>query len=344
MAIFVLLYLAFPANEGNAAELQKPHQSTGTALRQETATQDNRASGSSSQAEALPELPKDWASAHGFLKGGVTESHRLDSVADQQTVSKLAKAKDDVVYDRANQALKSGKYSLAAKLYEMLGARKPKDARYFYGAAIAYRMQGDIYDAFPNSFIAWHVGDLPIYKETADSLVAELQPKLDRDFKLTWGYGATDPGAVVNAGARMWKIGLTRQSIQLFEYALKNEPLYSAVAAFDLGAVAERDGDLKLAARYYKWAAAQSHKLEAEAMKSPQLYGEISKAFKQLPTWYIEQAVTDVEHELKGNVFVWRGWSQATQLPKQGGSEICPLCTISRTHPERIGLQGEFVP
>ena len=336
--------ISYGQTQSGGAKSGKANKSTGTALRQEKATQDMRGLELGGLSEMALGLPKSWDAAHGVLQGSVSESHTLDSARDQQTVNKLANAKNDVVYEEANQAVKSNNPKLAAKLYEMLCEKQPKDARYFYGAAIAYSMQGNSGEAFANSMIAYHLDDSPIYRQFANSLVSQLQKEADPCFKLTWGYAAHDGGIVVNAGVRLWKIGLTQSSIKLFEYAIKHEPLYAAIAAYDLGATAEKEGNFKLASQYYKWAAAQSHNLEAQAARSPQLYAEISKTFKQLPTYYIEQAYSDVQGKLKGHVSQWFGWPQAATRPKVWGSEVCPLCAISRTRPDYESMQMEFRP
>jgi hypothetical protein len=334
------------ADENNTAKPNKSVKPISTTLHLQIPSLDTGGSISSFHGGSPPSLPRDWDSSNHVLKGSVAHYHTVDLKRNQRTVIKLQKADDDTVYGEANRALKSENYDLAAKLYEMLAERKPTDPRYFYGAGIAYHMQGNDYDAFSNLVIAWHLGDLPVYEQTAQSLIPYLKNEVDDQFRLTFRYQAHDPATIVNAGARCWKAGLTKQSIQLFGYALKNEPLYAQIAAYNLGVNAEHSRNFKLALQYYEWAAAQSHKLEATAKQFPLYKGEIEKSLKQLPTFYIEQARSDVEHTLKGNarVFVWRGWAQATGLPQHYSSEVCPLCAISRTRKEYESGQMEFRP
>ncbi|PWT99751.1 MAG: hypothetical protein C5B53_04950 [Candidatus Melainabacteria bacterium] len=344
----VWLVTALPDQTSEAKSTNdKPSAKTaGTALCPEQATLDINPQTASSPRQQPPNLPKDWNLSHKILTGSVSKFQRADKERDRKTIIRLAKANDDTVYGEANRALKSGNYELAAKLYELLSERKPNDPRYFYGAGIAYHMQGNDYDAFSNLEIAWHLGDLPIYAQTAESIIPFLKNKVDDQFKLTFQYDAHDPALVVNAGARCWKAGLTKQSLQLFGYALKHEPLYAQIAAYDLGVNAEYRHDYKLALKYYKWAAAQSHRLELEEKQFPLYSGKIRKSLKQLPTFYIEQACADVENELKGNVHAsaWHGWVQAQSLPKHWCSEVCPLCAISRTRKEYEAGLMDFKP
>lgn len=293
-----------------------------------------------------PTLPNDWSNPHKILTGSVSKIQKVDTERERQIMLKLAKSTNDTIYGEANRALKTGDYSLAAKLYEMLSERTPNDPRYFYGAGIADHMLGNDDDAFANLEIAWHLGDLPIYGQTAESIVQFLKAEVDDQFKLTFQYGAHDPAVIVNAGARCWKAGLTKQSIQLFGYALKNEPLYAQIAAYNLGVNAEYRGDYKLALKYYEWSAAQSHRLEVTEKQFPLYASKIRESLKQLPTLYIEQARADVERKLKGGVktFVWNGWTQATAIPKHYSSEVCPLCAISRTRKEYEPGQMDFLP
>ncbi len=251
----------------------------------------------------------------------------------EEAAKKFKKAKDEVVYEKANSAMKTGEYKLACKLYEMLCLRKPKDPRYFYGAGEAYRGVGDPYSAFSNFVIAWHLGQGPIFEKIGELMVPELKARLDDTFKLTYGFGSRDPEAILNAGTRCWKAGLEKQSWQLFLYALKNEPaIYARIAAYDMGAICEHRGNLKAAHLYYQWAVKDSRRLEALAQTSPHLQATIRKSFELLPMLYLERASLDVESQLlRGSASTWGGWIQATVHPKHWSSEVCPLCAISRT-------------
>ncbi|MBX9696293.1 MAG: hypothetical protein K2Z81_28150 [Cyanobacteria bacterium] len=174
--------------------------------------------------EVLPlDLPMDFPAAPAttvpkeVLKVRVTESVDISA----EVAKKYKKSKTSVIYEAANNAMKKGDYEVASKLYELLCARSPKEAKYFYGAGMAYRGQGDQYSAFSNFVIAWHLGQGPVFEKMAESMVKDLQVRLDDTFKLTYGFQASDPEAVLNAGARCWKAGLEKQSWQLFVYALK---------------------------------------------------------------------------------------------------------------------------
>jgi tetratricopeptide (TPR) repeat protein len=137
----------------------------------------------------------------------------------------------------------------------------------------------------------------------------------------------------------MWKAGMTAQSIKLFEYVLKNDPLYRGAAAYDLGAVAEHDNNPKLAIEYYKWALKENNHLTAAAEKSPELSGAINKSLSLIPPGYIESATADLQQRvLRGDVS-WNGWTQGVIHPEHWCSEVCPLCAISRTSLKYLGGQ-----
>ena len=94
----------------------------------------------------------------------------------------------------------------------------------------------------------------------------------------------------------MWKAGFTKQSIQLNEYALKNEPLYGPqIAAYNLGAIAEHDGDYKQALTLYEWAGKRSRQLEGYAGTD----AIAAKSLNELPPAYIERAIADTQENVK---------------------------------------------
>ncbi len=169
-----------------------------------------------------------------------------------------------------------------------------------------------------------------MYEKAADLTVDRLKAEVDPQFRLTYNYSSQDQETILNAATRLWKSGFTKQSIQLNEYALKNEPLYAHIAAYNLGAIAEHNGDYAQASAYYQWADKRSRALQAEASSD----FRIPKILSQLPPAYIEQAVSDTKYALKGNAIAWRGWAQASAYPKYWNSEVCPLCAISRTDAE----------
>ncbi len=241
------------------------------------------------------------------------------------------------VYKDANKLLTGGKYGSALKLFESLCERNPKEPSYFYGAGACYRQLGKPYDAFADFVFAWHLGpDNPMFHEVAEGMIPELKVRIDDSFKLTYGFQAKDPEAILNAGTRMWKAGLTKQAIKLFQWALKNEPLYAQVAAYNLGVTAEYGGDYKIAKGYYDYAATYGHRLEATLVQRGPNSDQIKKSLERVSTYYIEQARADVQQKLKAGTgrFTWFGWTQAASLPKSWGSEVCPFCAISRTSKE----------
>ena len=137
----------------------------------------------------------------------------------------------------------------------------------------------------------------------------------------------------------MWKAGFTKQSIQLNEYALKHEPLYAQIAAYNLGAIAEHDGEYKQALTLYEWAGKRCRQLEGYASTD----AIAAKSLNELPPAYIERAIADTQEnvKLKGNAIAWRGWlqGQANGHPQHWISEVCPLCAISRTQKRVVGGQ-----
>lgn len=241
------------------------------------------------------------------------------------------------VYKEATKLLADHKYDASLKMFEQLCQRNPRAATYFYGAGACYRQLGKPYDAFTDFVIAWHLGgtDNSMYHDVAEGMIPELKQRIDDSFKLTYGFHAGEPESVLNAGTRLWKAGFTKQAIKLYTWAIKNEPLYSQVAAYNLGVVAEYGGDYKTAKAYYDWAATQSHRLEGMVQNSKDK-NIIKKSLDRVSTYYIEQARADVQQKmLKGSVrSPWFGWSQAVSLPKSWASEVCPFCAISRTSKE----------
>ena len=251
--------------------------------------------------------------------------------AENIEVNLAKKQPEQEVYKKATDALENDHWPLAEKLFAVLCERKPKDPRYFYGQGLAYQNQGDLENAFSNLVIAWHLGNAPVYTQAASALIPALQKALDGTFKLTYQWSPEDPEAVLNAGTRLWKAGVTGQAVKLFEYALKNEPVCRGVAAYDLGAVAEHNGNLKLARQYYAWAANENARLQALADRSPALSASINKSLNTLPKGYVEQALAQVEQKLLRGDAAWNGWPQAVSYPTWWASEVCPLCGISRT-------------
>ena len=264
---------------------------------------------------------------HAPLKVEVSES--VSNL--QRQIQALTHAPSEKVYETANQALADGNYELATPLYQMLTVRSPKESRYFYGAGLSLKESGNEEQAFPNLLMAWHLGDSPVYEEVANQVVSDMKKRYDGTFKLSFQWNRTDPETPLNAGTRLWKLGMTAQAVQLFEYVLKNEPLYRGIAAYDLGAIAEHNGDFKVAAHYYQWALKQQSALDAYALKNPDLSAQISKMQDLCPKAYMAQALSDVQNELKAGTSRWNGWTQGTNYPTYWASEVCPLCAISRT-------------
>jgi hypothetical protein len=96
--------------------------------------------------------------------------------------------------------------------------------------------------------------------------------------------------------------------------------------------VAEHNGDLKLAAQYYKWALKQRTAIQAAGIAHPAMADEVVKMEQLCPTPYMETALLDVQNELhEGSIASWNGWPQASSYPQYWSSEVCPLCAISRT-------------
>lgn len=274
---------------------------------------------------------------------GVSQAHNL-SVDNNATINRLKTSPNEIIATEAKRALDERNYDLARRLFEILYQRDPKNPDYFFFAGKACSGQGDPPDAFADFVTAWHLGDNPEYQRAANATVAQLKHQVDDTFKLTYSYKAHDPEVILNAAARCWKAGMTKQSVQLNEYALKNQPLLAHIAAYNLGAAAEHNGDYKLAREYYQWAAKRGHQLEAKANSDFRLRGEIDKSLNLLPTWYIEQAKFDTEQALQGHAVTWHGWVQTDSYPKHWCSEVCPLCAISRTHAEYKGGSSRFEP
>ncbi len=274
--------------------------------------------------------------APGAFKLGTTESRVLTD-EDKATVDRLKKASNEVIQKEANKFFANGNYKLAQELYETLCQRDPKNPEYFYGAGDAYAYQGDNPSAFADFLTAWHLAGNPgpaQYSDAANAIVEKLKTQVDDCFKLTYNWSAQDQESILNGATRMWKAGFTKQSVQLNEYVLKNEPLFGQIAAYNLGAIAEHDGDYKQALAYYEWAGKRSRLLEQNATSD----FRIQKSLSELPPAYVEQAISDVREALtlKGSAIAWRGWAQADTYPKHWSSEVCPLCAISRTQTDYL--------
>ncbi len=129
----------------------------------------------------------------------------------------------------------------------------------------------------------------------------------------------------------MWKAGFTKQSIQLNEYALKHEPLYAQIAAYNLGAIAEHDGEYKQALTLYEWAGKRCRQLEGYASTD----AIAAKSLNELPPAYIERAIADTQEnvKLKGNAIAWRGWLQGELMVTHNiGFRKFVLCARSVEH------------
>jgi hypothetical protein len=276
---------------------------------------------------ALPHLQEITEPKRGPLKVEISQT----AAADQAIVNSLKKAPEDEVDQRATKAFSEGKYALSAKLFDMLADRKPKDPRYVYGAGESYKMLGNYPSAFACLTMSWHLGNSDFYTNAIESLLPTMQKDYDDTFKIQFGHNADEPEAVLNAGVRMWKAGMSAQAVALFEYVMKNEPAYRGVAAYNLGAVAEHNNDPKLALEYYKWAVQENARLAATAEKKPQLAGAINKSSSLMPAGYIQHAVADLQQEMLRGHLPWNGWKQGTVHPEHWSSEVCPLCAISRT-------------
>jgi tetratricopeptide (TPR) repeat protein len=279
---------------------------------------------------ALPHIQDKNKSTpkRGPLKVEVSES----AEADITIVNSLKKAPLKEVDDRATKAYMDGQYALSSKLYDMLSERKPAEPRYFYGAGESYKMLGNYPTAFADLTMSWHLGNSDFYTKAINSLLPTMQRDYDDTFKVTYAHNADEPEAVLNAGVRMWKAGMTPQAVKLFEYSMKNNPAYRGVAAYDLGAVAEHNNDPKLALEYYKWAVQDNARLAAAARNNQQLAGAVNRSSSLIPPMYIQNAIADLQQKLlRGNAAQWTGWIQATVRPEHWSSEVCPLCAISRT-------------
>lgn len=273
---------------------------------------------------SLPRL--DTSTNHGPFKIEVSESASVQKIVDE-----YKKRSDADVFSAAQNYFQNNNYAVAEKLDLLLTERHPKFARYFYEAGEAEAAQDRVDDAFANYALAWHLGHADAYTRVAEKLVPILQRQIDPDFKLTYQWQAGDPESVLNAGTRLWKGGCTTQAIRVFEWALKNEAICRGAAAYNLGAIAESQGNLKTALRYYQWAAAENARLQAESDSHPALSAAIGKSLGIFPNGYIEKAITDVQHKLLRGDVGWHGWTQPRSYPEKWGSEVCPLCAISRT-------------
>lgn len=249
----------------------------------------------------------------------------------KQSATKSTAQGDAKLYDEATAALDKKEFGKSETIYTELTKRNPKDARYFYGLGMAQQLQKRNGEAFANFVIACHLDSSPRYLQAANALTAEMQHELDSNFKLKFRWQLSDQQSVLNAGTRLWKAGYTKAAINTFEYALKNLPLCRGIAAYDLGAVAEYNGDLKTAHQYYLWADKENARLAAEVKIKPMLATEINKSLNIFPKGYIEQATLDVQHKLLNGDVTWNGWTQAITHPVYWSSEVCPLCAISRT-------------
>jgi len=276
------------------------------------------------------------AAPPGTFNLGVAETRKL-SAAEEANANRLKTMSNEAIQKEANDAYNKHDLALARQLYDTLCQRDPKNSAYFAGAGSTSYDLGDFPSAYADLITAWHLaGSQNSPNTTAYANTAQLAvDKLQQGFKLSWGYEAGDPALIVNAATRLWKAGYTKESIQMNEYALKNEPLCAQIAAYNLGAMAESAGEYKKALPFYLWAGQKSHQLESEVGQyaDPKLSAQITKGLTQLPTWYIDQAVRDTQRALKAKVNGWHGWDQGTT------SDICPLCAISRTQPDYRGMQ-----
>jgi tetratricopeptide (TPR) repeat protein len=280
----------------------------------------------------------------GSFKLGVTQTGSLGA-PDQTRIDRAKLDSNEAIQNEAEEALESRNFDVADKLYAILCQRDPKNPNYFYAAGNSYYSQGNYPSAFANIVTAWHLADnsaTSAYVQAANSTVEKLRILVEKNFRLTFGYDSREPETIVNAATRLWKSGFTQQSVQLNEYALKNEPLCAQIAAYNLGAIAEHNRDYWQALAYYQSALQRSRQLEAN--HDPKISAQISKSLAQLPTSYIEQAITETQQALRGYPTIWRGWVQTTSYPKHWGSEVCPLCAISRTDPEYKSGQMTLVP
>jgi tetratricopeptide (TPR) repeat protein len=297
-----------------------------------TSSNGNPATDNDNWPTELPRLSDGGSSKLSRVKAPlkVEVSETVTVIAEK--VAALKKAPEAQVYDIAKQALAQSNFQLAIPLFQMLSARSPRDARYFYGAGIAQKAFGSPDDAFANLLMAWHLGDNQAYADAATEITNDLRKRMDGTFKLAFQWQKDDPQVVLNGGTRLWKLGLTEQAIQLFEYTLKNDPVYRDIAAYDLGAVAEHNGDLKRAEQYYQWALKQRSAIQAAAIAHPEMAAEVVSMEQLCPTIYMETALADVQSELHhGGMASWNGWPQASSYPQYWASEVCPLCAISRT-------------
>jgi tetratricopeptide (TPR) repeat protein len=326
----------WPALPGPIPETTQPSQSTTAVLA--TPPPNNLSSGAAGITTAL--IGDEWPSALPHIQNGSELSKKRGPLlvevsetaeAEQAIVNSLKKAPLEEVDEKATKSYLAGQYSLSAKLYDMLSDRKPAEPRYFYGAGESYKMLENYPAAFAALTMSWHLGNNEFYTRAINALLPTMQRDYDDTFKVSFNHNADEPEAVLNAGVRMWKAGMTAQAVKLFEYSMKNDPAYRAVAAYNLGAVAEHNNDPKLALEYYKWAVQENARLAAAAMKSPQLAGVVNKSSNLVPPPYIQSAIADLQQKLlRGNAY-WSGWKQATILPEHWSSEVCPLCAISRT-------------
>lgn len=276
---------------------------------------------------ALPHVEAPAETNRAPLKAEVVET----ATAEKEVISSMKKASERELDRKATDEFTSGHYKLAAQLFSMLSEKKPQDPRYFYGAGLSYKMLGDYPDAFSSLIMSWHLGNSPFYDRAVSSLIPVMQKEYDDTFKVTYEHTANEPEAVLNAGVRMWKAGMTAQSVKLFEYVLKNNPGYRGTAAYNLGAVAEHNKEPKLALEYYKYAVKENNYLQAEAEGNPALSAAINKSLKIIPRGYIEGAISDLQQQLLRGNLQWSGWAQPYVRPRHWSSEVCPLCAISRT-------------
>ncbi len=224
------------------------------------------------------EAIRDGAGASDKL--GILDSS-VQGVSNEPNVGEIGNSQSaDLLFSKAQEFIAKNQLEPAKQILSDIAERNVDNEKAFAKLGEISLKSAKPEDALP---YLWIARDLEPNDEKSKSELAMAENLLRsrvRHYHIYNCFPAKgDVRALLNEGVRLWAIGCPDQAAYLFKYVTKKDPA-NISAFFDLGAVAEWNGNLPQALDYYKQAdllIASRQIAKADHEKKKSLFGHLFK-------------------------------------------------------------------